>query len=102
MHDSLDRLTVRWATVALIYGVLLVLASTLFPYDFVFEEEASTIGDRFRYLEVGKPLDFLANVLLFLPLGFGLTCLAKEGLTRITELFVVLASGSWDAMCHPS
>jgi len=94
VNDSLRRLSGRWGTVALTYGVLLVLAVTLFPYDFVFEEEFSTIGDRFRLLEVGKLADFLLNVLLFLPLGFGLTCLAeKKKLARQTGLFVVLASG---------
>jgi len=100
VHDSLDRLTARWATVTLTYGVLLVLAGTLFPYDFVFEENGSTFGGHFRFLGVGKPADFLANVLLFLPLGFALTCLAqKRGLTRRAELIVVIAAGASLSFC---
>jgi VanZ family protein len=58
-----------------IFAVLLVLAITLYPYDFHFEKTDSRLWHNSLILGWGKSdtLDILINVLFFIPLGFGLT-----------------------------
>ena len=78
---SLDRLFARRGIVAITLSLFLIAASTLFPYDFFFKEMAEKFGDRFRVAWVEKKSDsrdILANILLFLPLGFGLTYLTHR------------------------
>ncbi len=56
-------------------SLILILFTTLFPFNFLFEETFSRLDTFFFILGWGKsnPLDMLLNVLMFLPLGFGLT-----------------------------
>lgn len=95
---SLDRLFARRGIVAITLSLFLIAASTLFPYDFFFKEMAEKFGDRFRVAWVEKASDsrdVLANILLFLPLGFGLTYLThRENRGRQLKLLVILILGS--------
>ena len=55
-------------------GILLILYKTLYPFVFCFRETYSNIGYHFLLLGWGKSgiMDVQGNILLFLPLGFGL------------------------------
>ncbi len=65
----------RWVNILLSCSVLLILATTLFPYDFFFKETAIGLEHYFLILKLGKfdKINFLKNILLFMPLGFGIT-----------------------------
>lgn len=78
-----------------ITGLALILATTLFPYDFL--DRGAVIG--FEYglsspwnWKPGIPADLLANILLYIPLGFGLTGLAQKVLkeSTLTGLVILL------------
>ncbi len=63
------------ASLAVRWGVFLILVATLFPYQFMLSEGISRLGRGFplSHFGVGWGLrDAFANLLLFLPLGFGL------------------------------
>lgn len=76
------------------FGLSLVLAFTLFPYDFHFKEMYSNTSGQIPLIlgwgTSGVP-DVFKNVLLFMPLGFGLTCLMqKRRYIRLVVLVVVI------------
>ncbi|MCF6149767.1 MAG: hypothetical protein E3K37_14020 [Candidatus Kuenenia sp.] len=56
-------------------GFLLILYKTLYPFDFLFSETYNKLGYRSLLLGWGETntLDVQGNLLLFIPLGFGLT-----------------------------
>ncbi len=56
-------------------SLFLILGITLFPYDFSFKETAIGLEHYFLILKLGKldKINFLQNILLFMPLGFGIT-----------------------------
>ena len=61
-------------------SLVLVLVSTLNPYDLDFKETVNSLWHIFLILEQGESdtLDVLKNVLLFMPLGFSLACLMQN------------------------
>lgn len=66
----------RWANTAItLSGLLLILAITLYPYDFCFKVENNSVAHDFLILGFGKTgiLDVINNILLYIPLGFGLS-----------------------------
>jgi len=75
-------------------GFILILYKTLFPFNFLFEETFSGSDKLFFIFGWGKsdPWDFLLNVLLFLPLGFGLTSylMQKKSAVGLLVLGVIL------------
>ena len=80
---QLDRVSVAIAS-ATLSGIL---ALTLFPYDFFIEE---TIADftwaalRARaHRPILMPMEFLANVVMFLPLGFGCALRLRRNSSRL-------------------
>jgi len=88
---------VRRAGSITILGLTLVLITTLFPYDYL--DRGAVIG--FEYglsspwnWKPGIPADLLANILLYIPLGFGLTGLTLKMLRAIipTALVILLAA----------
>lgn len=87
----------RWATSVFTVGLLLVLAVSLFPYVFLIEEGVRRIGHDFPLLAWTVPshlADGLANVFLYFPLGFGLTCLMqKKGVARQLRFPLLLIAG---------
>ncbi len=78
-------------------SLLLVLAVKLYPYIF-FKELASSFGSHSLFSGFGEHLrlaEMLANFLLFVPLGFGLTCLTqKRTLGKRATLVVILIASS--------
>jgi len=84
--------------VIVVVSVLVILAATLFPYDFYLGEMSWTLSDRLQQVGIVKTVNFLVNILgnilLFVPLGFGLTCLAQQRrLAGKTIPMVVVATG---------
>ncbi|MCB0209166.1 MAG: VanZ family protein [Anaerolineae bacterium] len=85
-----------WALIITICTLLIILYTTLFPFDFVFIKNLSLINI-FHYFDwpFVKPdskWDFARNVLLFLPWGFGLTgLLATQKISRYLLFFLIVA-----------
>lgn len=85
----------RWSSIIVGFSLLLILASTLFSYDFLFKETAIRLNHHFLFLGWGKSnlKDVIKNVLLFAPMGYGLTCLMQKrrqvGLATLTVVFLV-------------
>lgn len=80
---------------ALLLMVAVILLCTLFPYEFVGDAPPSHIGPLFGHDFWGQVefLDVIANLLLFLPLGFSVAWLArKRSLAGVTGL--VLATSA--------
>ncbi len=78
------------------YSLLLVLFTTLFPFNFYFKNGFSVkeIADSFD--NSSSLIDQLGNVLLFLPLGFGLTCLLQTrrlGATAKLAIVLIVSAG---------
>lgn len=93
----LDEIVAQWANRVFIYSMLLVLITTLFPYDFYFEEMASRFGERFFMANISKPstVDVVRNIILFLPFGFGLSCvMRKKKLRGIGVPIVILVAST--------
>ena len=81
-----DALMHRWAIKIAIYSLLLILILTLFPFDFSANQYSSftTIADNFSHRFTSA--DVIINILLFMPLGFGLMgCLYQRSQTQFQE-----------------
>ena len=92
---SRDDLIGRRASMMITFcGLVLVLASTISPYDFCFKETNNSLVHNILILGWGKSTvwDVFINVVVFLPLGFGLTgCLMQIiRLTGLTSLLVTI------------
>lgn len=105
MHENDHQLPSRiqalaslWANVILTCGLLLVLYTTLFPFEFLWEE-GEGLKDKTNTVELGIVMpdvliDIPKNVLLFLPIGFGIAVLLKKrGRSNRTMLVSVLVCG---------
>ncbi len=81
------------------FSLLFILYMTLFPFDFSFRETYSNLGYHFLLLGWGKTdiPDIQGNLLLFIPLGFGLTgCLMKIiKLPKLHTLSVIILMSVW-------
>ncbi|BAU63262.1 hypothetical protein STA3757_06220 [Stanieria sp. NIES-3757] len=85
-----------WANLFAIAGFLSVIIPTLFPYDFFFQEVAQQLSFDYLRSRMTRPddlNDLIANIFLFIPFGFGITCLIKKfKLKVVTTFFVVFIS----------
>ena len=90
------KLVGQWANLLVTLGLIFVLIPTLFPYDFFFREIISQLNYEYLLSRTTRPSDtsdLIANVLLFIPFGFGVTCLSwKINLRAKSVLFVVASS----------
>jgi len=95
----------RWGLAITPFSIALILVVTLFPYDFLSPHMASALIYRPQLLpdhtSAAHPnmlhavLDFLGNVILFVPLGFGLTCLTwTKRWQRLKQLLVITVAGA--------
>ena len=88
------KLIGQWANPLLILGLLLVLIPTLFPYDFFFKEIVSQLNYEYLLSRTARPSDtsdLIANILLFIPFGFGVTCLIQKIKLRANPVLFVVA-----------
>lgn len=85
------EIATRWAAKIILLSLVLIVVSTLYPFKFAITED-SPIQEIIRNFRSGSGLlDFLANVVLFAPLGFGLgSAIAKRPFKPITKLLAVL------------
>ncbi len=78
------------------FGILLVLCVTLYPFDFFFGKASfAEITNRFDLRFVTPYLvDWLNNILLFLPIGFSVTAIIRKRKLGETAVFLIaLAAG---------
>lgn len=78
-------------------GLVLIFYTTLFPFDFVFKgADRATVGRRFELslVETEEPVDLIRNIVLFLPIGFGIAYQTwAHGRRRRWLLLVSLVTG---------
>ena len=79
---------------ALLLIIAVILLCTLFPYEFFADTSPSRIGPLFGHDLLGQVefFDVIANVLLFLPLGFGVAWLARGRRWRSTTALALVIS----------
>lgn len=91
---SRDGMIGMWTSIVITFcGLVLVLIATLYPYDFHFKEMDISLWYNFLILGWGKLHieDVIKIVMLFVLLGFGLTCLMQERRPiRLIVLSVIL------------
>jgi glycopeptide antibiotics resistance protein len=78
-EDKQCELSVKWAYRSFIFPILFIFAATLFPFRFFPDETAFRRSEPFLHwlsLGIANYQDFAENILLFVPFGFGLACLA--------------------------
>lgn len=84
----------KLAPIALVGGLLLILVSTLKPFNFQFR--SLTLGDYINRYDIPPSsfMDFPRNILLFLPFGFGLAAiLDRRGWSERRVRWAVLICG---------
>jgi glycopeptide antibiotics resistance protein len=91
---EIDYLVTKWTPRIIIFSILLVLFSTLFPFDFSFKNDFSIkyIAESFK--NASDLSDQIGNVLLFLPLGFGLGGLLPRKLGVAVKVTIVLIASA--------
>lgn len=87
-----------WAIFMTASSLFLVLATTLLPFSFDIQNSFSFSGFFYRFFNQSIVLDDLtSNIILFLPLGFGLASILQSKLlisVRATLIISLIASGS--------
>ena len=82
MNDNFNKLAVQWAPAIVICSLLLVLVSTLGPFNFSFQAFQDGFSIRFScpsgFFQPSGVRDWVNNILLFLPFGFGLAGLISR------------------------
>jgi VanZ family protein len=91
---SFDHAENNWPRMLIGLCLLLILISTLFPYSFFLQERSSVLSE---LLVIVTPIrtigliDLINNVLLFLPLGFGLSWEARKiGLRKVAVIAAIV------------
>jgi len=80
-EDKQRELSAQWAYRSFIFAILFIFAATLFPFRFFPDETAFRRSEPFLHwlsLGIANYQDFAENILLFVPFGFGLACLARK------------------------
>lgn len=97
-QKSADDLLARWAVIILICGVVVIVLTTILPFDFDLGGDISLyerIFSRFdlRLIKQDARTDLPRNVLLFIPFGFGLSCLLhRYKQNNVTTIVATLAA----------
>jgi glycopeptide antibiotics resistance protein len=85
----------QWGTRILTVSVLSILFLTLFPFYFDCKSGCSIAAIANSFHHQSNLRDWLSNILLFIPLGFGLTCLAQKlALKSIMAIAMVLSASA--------
>lgn len=93
--QQLRQLASSWGRLILACGLLLILFTTLFPFEFfpIKVQDVSKNVD-LRILRPGAIVDYIRNVLLFVPVGFGVSALMKQrGSSFRVTLALVMVTG---------
>lgn len=90
--DDLEQLIEYLAPGLVTTILLLVLFATLFPFDFSLKDGFSIKGIFNNFYKSDSLIDFLVNILLFLPLGFSLASLRQKKLRGIAAILDVLVA----------
>lgn len=89
---DLNQLAAQWAPRIVICSILLVLLSTLFPFNFSLKDSFSVEELVGSFQNSSNFNDLLVNVLLFLPLGFGLSGLQQTkrlgAIAKLTKILI--------------
>jgi VanZ family protein len=75
--DGKELLT-RWGAGVVISTGLLVVIGGLFPFDFHMSNELNVIGAIRQFDGLGNLADWICNIVLFIPLGLGLSAVSEN------------------------
>lgn len=91
-RSTADELAARWANKIMILSVLLILVATLYPFRLRLPDTLSIKQEiRWFVLNTTNWNDLIANILLFIPFGFGSSAgLSKHKLSAQQRLLIVL------------
>lgn len=86
---SPERAGVTWGYFFSIVGLIIIFYTTLFPFDFVFSNQNSNFD--FNLIKSNAEFDYVRNILLFVPLSFGLSqLLSRRRKNHYQIVFVVV------------
>jgi glycopeptide antibiotics resistance protein len=89
--DQLKQVASQWAPKIILLSVLIIVVSTLYPFKFTVTEATLQRALNLEFRSWTNRLDILANIVLFLPLGFGLaSALVKRPFAPLTKLLAIL------------
>lgn len=81
----------QWIPVVIVGGILLIVVHTLAPFNFSFETDFTSEVYSPSFFHLIDLRDWGRNILLFVPVGFGITGLMqRKTVRRLTSLLVVL------------
>jgi len=83
-----EKTAITWGCTFFILGLLLILYTTLFPFDILFSHPLSKFA--FNLIEPDMLLDYGRNILLFIPFSFGLSYLLTQR-TKIPRHIAIAA-----------
>jgi len=82
------KLPAQWGRIIGTGGLLLILYTTLFPFDFLFSHQSASFD--FSFVTSDALVDYLRNILLFIPFSFGLVYLLLSRAKRYRQIVVVI------------
>ncbi len=91
---SLDTLANQWSLRLIALGVLLILVCTLYPFRFHWEAAASLRQVMHSFQGTSDKRDAIANVILFLPLGFGLAGWRRRSSLPVQFMWAIAVSAA--------
>lgn len=85
-----NKVASQWASKLILLGLVFIIVSTLYPFKFSWTG-ISALSEILRNFRIPSSFrDIQANILLFMPLGFGLACaIAKRHYPFFTKLLAV-------------
>jgi glycopeptide antibiotics resistance protein len=89
-QSDLDKLVAQWTPRIFNFSLLLILFSTLFPFDFSFQNGFSIKEIVESFSNTSDLSDQIGNILLFMPLGFGLSGLLPAKRLGVTAKFAIV------------
>ncbi|QDL06659.1 VanZ family protein [Brasilonema octagenarum UFV-E1] len=76
--------------ILVIFSILVVLIATLFPFNFSFPDSLSPQLILASFDNTSSFGDLVNNILLFMPLGFGLTALSQRKMMKLMSVFLIV------------
>jgi glycopeptide antibiotics resistance protein len=90
----IERLVERWTPALVTGSLLLVLVATLYPFNFSFQHGISLELITHSFYHPSNSGDLVRNILLFIPFGFGATCLTQRLKLGFIASFLAVAIAS--------
>ncbi len=91
--DRIGKQKARWAWVILIFGLVVLLFMTLLPLSVDFSMVGWSGRFDLRLIKTDNPTDWIRNIVLFVPFGFGVSALLGRRQSTISTLLLTALVG---------